>query len=65
MLLLDRCGASEEMIEYVADRPGHDLRYAVDTSKHPCLGWAPHLVRGGARRHGGLVPGQRGLVAAA
>lgn len=26
-------GVGEEMIEYVADRPGHDLRYAIDYSK--------------------------------
>jgi dTDP-glucose 4,6-dehydratase len=26
----------------VADRPGHDLRYAIDASKiHECLGWKP------------------------
>jgi dTDP-glucose 4,6-dehydratase len=41
MLLLERCGASEEMIEYVADRPGHDRRYAVDASRVRALGWAP------------------------
>ncbi len=27
--------------EYVADRPGHDRRYALDSSKLRCLGWAP------------------------
>ena len=26
-------GASEDLIEYVDDRPGHDLRYAMDNSK--------------------------------
>lgn len=32
----------EELITYVADRPGHDLRYAIDASKieHE-LGWTP------------------------
>ena len=25
----------------VADRPGHDKRYALDTSKLRALGWAP------------------------
>jgi dTDP-glucose 4,6-dehydratase len=39
--LLERLGAGEEMIEHVADRPGHDLRYAVDTSKVRALGWSP------------------------
>jgi dTDP-glucose 4,6-dehydratase len=39
--LLDRLGAGEEMIEPVADRPGHDRRYAVDTTKIRDLGWTP------------------------
>jgi len=31
-----------ELIEFVADRPGHDLRYAVDQTKiHRELGWKP------------------------
>jgi dTDP-glucose 4,6-dehydratase len=30
-----------QLIEYVADRPGHDYRYAVDTTKIRALGWAP------------------------
>jgi len=31
-----------ELIEFVADRPGHDLRYAIDSSKIASeLGWAP------------------------
>ena len=39
--ILERMGRGEEMIEYVADRPGHDLRYSVDTQKVRELGWAP------------------------
>jgi dTDP-glucose 4,6-dehydratase len=35
---LDR---GEDMIERVPDRPGHDLRYAVDSAKLRRLGWAP------------------------
>lgn len=32
----------EEMIEYVADRPGHDMRYAIDPEKiATTLGWYP------------------------
>ena len=31
----------ESMIEYVEDRPGHDRRYALDSSKTRALGWAP------------------------
>ena len=35
-------GKDETSIEYVKDRPGHDVRYAVDWSKiHNELGWAP------------------------
>ena len=31
-----------ELITYVKDRPGHDLRYAIDTSKiERELGWKP------------------------
>jgi dTDP-glucose 4,6-dehydratase len=26
-------GSSENLITYVKDRPGHDLRYAIDSSK--------------------------------
>jgi len=39
--ILAAVGRGEEMIERVADRPGHDLRYAVDSSKLRRLGWAP------------------------
>lgn len=39
--LLERLGAGEDMIEHVADRPGHDLRYAVDTTRIEQLGWSP------------------------
>ncbi len=38
--LLELTGHGEEMIERVADRPGHDLRYALDASKiERELGW--------------------------
>ncbi|MEM2772748.1 MAG: dTDP-glucose 4,6-dehydratase [Candidatus Pacearchaeota archaeon] len=29
----------EDLIEYVKDRPGHDLRYSLDTNKIRKLGW--------------------------
>ena len=35
-------GTSEKLITYVKDRPGHDLRYAIDSSKlQKELGWFP------------------------
>jgi dTDP-glucose 4,6-dehydratase len=36
--LLDK---GEHMIEYVRDRPGHDLRYSLDCSKLKAMGWRP------------------------
>lgn len=37
-------GASEQLIQYVPDRPGHDLRYAIDASKLTKeLGWKPSV----------------------
>ncbi|MBL7473747.1 dTDP-glucose 4,6-dehydratase [Robertkochia sediminum] len=38
-------GASEKLITYVKDRPGHDLRYAIDASKiNRELGWKPSVT---------------------
>ena len=35
-------GTSKKLIEYVTDRPGHDKRYAIDSSKlRQDLGWKP------------------------
>ena len=37
-------GTGEALITYVTDRAGHDLRYAIDSSKLKCeLGWEPSL----------------------
>jgi dTDP-glucose 4,6-dehydratase len=37
-------GSSEKLITYVTDRAGHDLRYAIDSSKLKNeLGWEPSL----------------------
>jgi len=41
--ILTALGKDENWIEEVPDRPGHDLRYAVDSSKIRALGWAPTL----------------------
>lgn len=40
-MILKLMGKGEEFIEYVADRPGHDTKYAVDWTKMKKLGWAP------------------------
>ena len=38
--ILKQLGKSEDLIEFVTDRPGHDLRYAIDSSKSENeLGW--------------------------
>jgi dTDP-glucose 4,6-dehydratase len=38
-------GTSEQLITYVKDRAGHDLRYAIDSSKLKReLGWEPSLT---------------------
>jgi dTDP-glucose 4,6-dehydratase len=36
--LLDK---DKSMVEYVTDRPGHDFRYSLDSSKLRKLGWKP------------------------
>jgi dTDP-glucose 4,6-dehydratase len=43
-LLIRLLGKTEALIKYVADRPGHDRRYAIDCSKAEReLGWAPKM----------------------
>ena len=38
-------GTSEQLINYVKDRPGHDLRYAIDATKiNKELGWKPSVT---------------------
>lgn len=38
-------GSSSDLITYVKDRPGHDLRYAIDASKiHKELDWEPSVT---------------------
>lgn len=41
-LIVNELGKSEDLITFVADRKGHDLRYAIDPTKiHSELGWLP------------------------
>lgn len=41
-LILEKLGKGEDLITYVKDRPGHDRRYAIDSSKIMNeLGWSP------------------------
>ena len=41
-IILKELGKGEELISYVADRKGHDMRYAIDPAKiHTELGWLP------------------------
>ncbi|ELY42641.1 dTDP-glucose 4,6-dehydratase [Natronorubrum bangense] len=39
--ILEATDGSEDQITFVEDRPGHDQRYALDTSKLEALGWEP------------------------
>jgi dTDP-glucose 4,6-dehydratase len=47
--ILDLTGASPDLVRMVEDRPGHDRRYAVDSTKVRDLGWTPQhsFDRGG------------------
>jgi dTDP-glucose 4,6-dehydratase len=43
--ILEIVGKPESLISFVTDRPGHDLRYAMDFSKlHKELGWQPQMT---------------------
>ena len=41
--VIEECGGphGHELIEFVKDRPGHDFRYSIDSSKLRALGWSP------------------------
>lgn len=42
--LENKIGTSEKLITFIKDRPGHDLRYALDASKiKKDLGWRPSI----------------------
>ncbi len=41
-IIIKELGKSEDLITYVTDRKGHDMRYAIDPAKiHRELGWLP------------------------
>ena len=41
--ILKRLKRPASLIQHVTDRPGHDRRYALDSSKLRALGWKPHF----------------------
>ena len=41
--ILQLVGKPESLIRLVADRPGHDRRYSLDTTKLQSLGWRPTI----------------------
>lgn len=44
-MILGQMNKDESAIRFIADRPGHDLRYAVDWSYiHTELGWSPSVT---------------------
>ncbi|MEL6907593.1 MAG: dTDP-glucose 4,6-dehydratase [Planctomycetota bacterium] len=43
--IIEALGKTEDLIEYVTDRPGHDRRYAIDAKKiDDELGWKPRFT---------------------
>lgn len=42
-MILSLLGCSSGLIRFVADRPGHDRRYALDDAKLCALGWMPRV----------------------
>ncbi len=44
-LIIKELGKSEDLITFVKDRKGHDMRYAIDPAKiHAELGWLPETM---------------------
>lgn len=49
-IILEQLGKDVEWIEHVKDRPGHDRRYSLDSTKIKALGWKPeHQFERGIR----------------
>jgi dTDP-glucose 4,6-dehydratase len=44
LAVLETIGKPHGLIEYVADRPGHDYRYALDITRITELGWEPRVA---------------------
>lgn len=44
-MILNLMNKPGDMIKFVEDRPGNDLRYAIDASKITALGWSPVYTR--------------------
>jgi dTDP-glucose 4,6-dehydratase len=42
-IIIDELGLSDDVIKWVADRPGHDRRYALDCGKLAAAGWTPKV----------------------
>ncbi len=62
--ILAEMGKSEKLIRHVPDRPGHDRRYAIDSSRaRQELGWQPSYdLDTGIKKNGAVVRKQPGLV---
>ena len=44
LAVLEVVGKPQSLIEFVADRPGHDYRYALDITRITGLGWEPKVT---------------------
>ena len=42
--IVEHTGADPGLVRHVADRPGHDVRYSLDSSKLHGLGWRPRTA---------------------
>jgi dTDP-glucose 4,6-dehydratase len=50
-LVLEECDRPRSLMRLVEDRPGHDRRYAIDSSKLHARGWQPrHEFRAALRQ---------------